>query len=74
MIQIENLTPEQVEMLDIMWSLDSYDQYQDYLDSLSTSDRKMAETLAEMVILAEMDNLVGQCVEAKDVLKKFALQ
>lgn len=74
MIQIENLTPEQVEMLDIMWSLDSYDEYQDYLDSLSTSDRKMAESLAEMVILAEMDNLIGQCVEAKDYLKKFALQ
>ena len=74
MIQIENLTPEQVEMLDTMWSLDSYDEYQDYLNSLSTSDRKMAESLAEMVILAEMDNLIGQCVEAKDYLKKFALQ
>ena len=74
MIQIENLTPEQVEMLDTMWSLESYDEYQDYLNSLSTSDRKMAESLAQMVILAEMDNLVGQCVEAKGVLKKFALQ
>ena len=72
MIEIDNLTPEQVEMLDIMWSLESYDEYQAYLDSLSASDRKMAESLAQMVILAEMDNLVGECVEAKEILAKFA--
>ena len=72
MIQIENLTPEQVEMLDTMWSLESYDEFQDYLNSLSTSDRKMAESLAKLIILAEMDNLVGDCTEAKEVLAKFA--
>ena len=71
MIQIENLTPEQVEMLDTMWSLDSYEEYQDYLDSLPACDRKMAESLAQMVILAEMDNLVGTCDDAKQVLAKF---
>lgn len=71
MIHLDNLTPEQVEMLDTMWSLESYDEYQAYLDSLSASDRKMAESLAQMVILAEMDNLVGDCAEAKEVLAKF---
>jgi hypothetical protein len=73
MIQLENLTPEQVEMLDTMWELYSYEEYTQYLDSLSPEDRKMAETLSQMVILAEMDELLGNCVEAKDVLKKFAL-
>lgn len=73
MIQIENLTPEQVEMLDIMWSLETYEDYCSYLDSLCSEHRKMAESLAQMVILAEMDELVGQCADAKDVLKKFAL-
>ena len=72
MIQIENLTPEQVEMLDTMWSLESYDEFQDYLNSLSKSDRQMAESLAKLVILSEMDNLVGDCTEAKEVLAKFA--
>ncbi len=72
MIHLENLTPEQVEMLDIMWSLESYDEFQDYLNSLSTSDRKQAESLAKLVILSEMDNLVGDCTEAKEVLAKFA--
>jgi hypothetical protein len=73
MIQLENLTPEQVEMLDTMWELYSYEEYTQYLDSLSPEDRKMAETLSQLVILAEMDELLGNCVEAKDVLKKFAL-
>lgn len=73
MIQIENLTPEQVEMLDVMWSLETYEDYCAYLDSLHPEDRKMAETLSEMVILAEMDTMLGQCSEAKEVLKKFAL-
>ena len=72
MIHLDNLTPEQVEMLDIMWSLETYDEFQDYLNSLSASDRKQAESLAKLIILAEMDNLVGDCAEAKEVLAKFA--
>lgn len=73
MIQIENLTPEQVEMLDTMWSLDTFEDYCEYLETLSVEDRKMAESLSQMVILAEMDELLGNCTEAQDVLKKFAL-
>jgi len=73
MIQIENLTPRQVEMLDEMWERDSYEDYCEYLDSLDPSERKMAESLSQMVILAEMDELLGNCTEAQDVLKKFAL-
>lgn len=72
-MKIDNLTPEQVEMLDTMWALESYEEFSAYLESLDTEDRKMAEALAQMVILAEMDDMVGQCVEAKEVLKKFAL-
>lgn len=73
MIQIENLTPEQVDMLDAMWALETFDEYCMYLESLSEKDRRMAESLSQMVILAEMDQLIGECAEAKDVLKKFAL-
>jgi hypothetical protein len=72
MIEIDNLTPEQVEMLDTMWSLESYEEFQSYLESLDPADRRMAESLAKMIILAEMDNLVGDCAEAKEVLAKFA--
>lgn len=72
-ISIDNLTEYQVEMLDHMWSLDTYEEYQEWIDLLDEDDRILAESLSQMVILAEMDELVGQCVDAKEVLKKFAL-
>jgi hypothetical protein len=73
MIQIQNLTEYQVEMLDHMWSLDTYEEYQEWMDLLDDEDRALAESLSELVIIAEMDNVIGDCKEAKDALKKFAL-
>jgi hypothetical protein len=73
MIKIENLTEYQVEMLDHMWSLETYEEYQEWMDLLDEEDRILAESLSEMIILAEMDQVLGECKEAKDVLKKFAL-
>jgi len=72
MIHLDNLTPEQVDLLEVMWSLDSYEDFQNFLLSLNEEDRKMADSLAKLIILAEMDDLVGECVEAKEVLKRFA--
>jgi hypothetical protein len=73
MITIDNLTPYQVEMLDHMWSLDTYEEYQEWMDLLDEEDRMLAESLSEMIILAEMDELLGDCKEAKLALNKFAL-
>jgi len=74
MIQIDNLTEEQVEMLDIMWSLDSMDDYFQWYESLDTYNQKQAELLQRMVILAELDSLITDNLQdAKEVLKKFAL-
>lgn len=74
MIQIDNLTEEQVEMLDIMWSLDSMDDYFQWYKSLDTYNQKQADLLQRMVILAELDSLITDNLQdAKEVLKKFAL-
>jgi hypothetical protein len=73
MIKIDNLTEYQVEMLDHMWSLETYEEYQEWMDLLDEEDRILAESLSQMVILAEMDEMVGLCLDAKEVLKKFAL-
>ena len=73
MIKIDNLTEYQVEMLDHMWSLDTYEEYQEWMDLLDQEDRTLAESLAEMIILAQMDEMVGMCLDAKEVLKKFVL-
>jgi hypothetical protein len=43
------------------------------MDLLDQEDRTLAESLAEMIILAQMDEMVGMCLDAKEVLKKFVL-
>jgi hypothetical protein len=73
MIQIEHLTEYQVEMLDHMWSLDSVEEYEEWYNLLDDEDQKLADSLQQMIILAEMDNLMGDFKDAKEVLKKFAL-
>ena len=73
MIQIENLTEYQVEMLDHMWSLDSLEEYEEWYDLLDEEDQILADSLQQMIILEEMDNLMGDCNDAKQLLKKFAL-
>jgi len=73
MIQIENLTEYQVEMLDHMWSLDSVEEYEEWYNLLDDEDQRLADTLQRMIILAEMDYLMGDCNDAKQLLKKFAL-
>lgn len=76
MIKINNLTPYQVEMLDHMWSLDTMEEYLDWYNLLDKEDQNLAEALQKMIILATVDEMVEQTNynEAKDVLKKFALQ
>jgi hypothetical protein len=73
MIQIENLTEYQVEMLDHMWTLDSMEEYMEWYHLLDEEDQQLADSLQQMIILAQMDNLMGNCNDAKQLLKKFAL-
>jgi len=76
MIQIHNLTPYQVEMLDHMWSLDSQEEYFQWYDLLDEGDQQMADLLMRMVILAEVDYITEVAEDlslAKEALKKFAL-
>ena len=73
MIQIHNLTEYQVEMLDHMWSLETIEEYEEWYNLLDEEDQILAESLQEMIILAEMDDLINDCKDAKELLKKFAL-
>jgi predicted component of viral defense system (DUF524 family) len=75
MIQINNLTPYQVEMLDHMWSLDTEEEFFEWYNLLDEEDQKLADSLQQMVILASVDDIVEQTQyqDAKKLLKKFAL-
>lgn len=77
MIQINNLTEYQVEMLDHMWSLDTEEEYFEWWNLLDEEDQRLADSLQQMVILASADQVLdkdNEYKDAKDYLKKFALQ
>ena len=76
MIQINNLTPEQVEMLDFMWSeLETWEDYENWYSCLDEDDQKTADVLQRLIILESMEDIVEETKykDAKEALKKFAL-
>lgn len=74
MIQIENLSQDQVDMLDIMWSLDTTEDYFDWYNTLNVTEQKQADTLQRMIVLSEIDNLITEdLTESKHFLKGFML-
>jgi hypothetical protein len=74
MIQIENLTQDQVDMLDIMWTLDTIEDYFEWYNTLNVSEQKQADTLQRMLVISEIDNLITEdLTEAKHFLKDFML-
>jgi hypothetical protein len=75
-IKLTGLTYEQVEMLDIMWSLDTVDEFFDWYETLSKEEQNICDTLQRLIIL-EMADLEWENTKkfplAKQVLKKFML-
>jgi hypothetical protein len=76
-IQIENLTPEQVEMCDIMWSFESAEEYVEWYELLDDEDKRQADVLQRMIILESMEEMLAEVNDnyraARDYLKKFRL-
>ena len=76
MIQINNLSQYEVEMLDHMWTLETEEEFFDWYNLLDEEDRLLCDYLQEMIILAHAEETLEETnyKEAKEVLKKFALQ
>ena len=76
-IEINNLTAEQVEMLDIMWSFDSAEEYLDWYHLLDAEDQEQADVMQHMIILETMDEMLEEVSDnysdIKSYLKKFML-
>jgi len=73
MITINGVTKRQKRMLNIMWDLDTEEDYFEWYNSLDEELQKEAELLQRLVIMAEFDNQVQDTTDAKQLLKKFAL-
>jgi len=76
-INIENLTEEQCEMLDIMWAFETAEEYISWFETLDSEDREQAVVLQTLVILESMEDMLAevtdQYADAREVLKKFML-
>jgi hypothetical protein len=76
-IKLENLTKYQVEMLDIMWSLDSPSEFASWYDLLDKEDQALADCLVRMIVIETVEQeaiIDDNCYkEANAVLSKFRL-
>ena len=67
MIYIQGVSPEQKEMLDIMWSLDSTDDYLDWYETLDTWDQQEADLL-KLMLYYELSDQVKNVDQAKKII------
>jgi hypothetical protein len=76
-IQIENLTPEQVEMCDLMWSFETAEEYLEWYELLDNEDKRQAEVLQHIIIQESMEEMLSeisnQYADIRAYLKKFML-
>jgi hypothetical protein len=76
MITINGLSKGQVKLLDIMWSINDPEVYEEWKSALNLELQDMVDVLEQMVILATLDEdaeAMQEYPEAQEVLSKFAL-
>lgn len=75
MIQINGLTQEQCDMLDVIWSFQTKQDYLNWYDCLDDQEQDMANGLLTLLAMAiaEEQNPVKNFKEANEVLAKFRL-
>jgi hypothetical protein len=71
---INGLTPEEVQMLDMMWSIESVQDMEDWVLSLNREERLLVYRLRILLIaeIIDQDNIQDLSM-AKNYLKKFQL-
>lgn len=70
MIEIQGFTKKQRMLADIIWALDTQDQVQAFIRSLPDADKKMAQVVCEMMILAFMDDVDTVDERTIDIINK----
>lgn len=70
-MKIHNLTKEQVEMLDYLWSLDTIEAIEDFKQELPRFRRQQVDTLLQLIHLQMIDDELAQTEDlqlAQDML------
>ena len=74
-ITLSNLTTEQAEMLEILWSLTEWDDVEKFQSTLSDQELELCETLIRLIVMETVDDILcNDLSQAQAVLKKFQLQ
>lgn len=74
MIRIENLSQEQHQMLDMIWSFASQDEYLDWYGELDESDRQQALVLMRLMAYEVLEHRVNEFRDqARELLDQFRL-
>lgn len=78
MITIHGLTVEQKEMLDVMWSIDSVDDFENWINLLDYEDYMMARSLSQLIVAEYLEEVFrrkryNNFAEAKTVIEKFRI-
>ena len=74
MITITGLTKKQVQLLDTMWEIQDVEDYENWKNSLDENTMNEVDTLEQMVLLAQSDEIEDcECEKAMGYLDKFML-
>jgi hypothetical protein len=73
MITIDGLTKGQVLLLDIMWSINDHEVYEEWKSALNEELQDMVDVLEKLVIYETLEEDMQDFEQAKALLKKFAL-
>jgi hypothetical protein len=74
MITITGLTKRQKRMLNIMWDLDTQDDYFEWYYSLDKELQDEADLLQRMIVIESLDQDVKDVTQASQFLKQFQLK
>lgn len=70
-ITIGGLSKKQVRLLDAMWAIDSYDEFQQWYETHSESDRRMIDCLQQMVVAESFEEDLTDFSEATAIINKI---
>jgi hypothetical protein len=74
-MEIHNLTLEQVQMLDKLWTMETLEEIESFKRELPLFRRQQVDTLMELVRLQSLDDMIdahdeGDCYPDADILFK----
>lgn len=74
MIELHGLTEHQMELLDIIWSIDSMPEVEEWIDTLSERDQMECHSLIQLLALEILDarlTLSKKFPEAQQVINRI---